>query len=222
MPVPWLPYAIFDMDGTLLDSTGMWDLVADRVLARWGMTFPRQDREDNLVLTIEGTAQYYVDHYHLPVTAAEVADCIRAEARRAYTSEAVLKPGVAPVLDALREKGVRLCVASGTDKPLVDAALEHLGILDRFEFTLSCRTPRGKESPEVYLRALEAFGNPDPARVMVFEDSPTALGTAKKLGLYTVAVWDTYTADDWPALQQTADSLCERWPDWLAQTKESN
>ena len=119
MPVPWLPYAIFDMDGTLLDSTGMWDLVADRVLARWGMTFPRQDREDNLVLTIEGTAQYYVDHYHLPVTAAEVADCIRAEARRAYTSEAVLKPGVVPVLDALREKrcaalcGFRYRQASG-------------------------------------------------------------------------------------------------------------
>ena len=104
----------------------------------------------------------------------------------------------------------------------MDAALAHAGILDRFEFTLSCQTPRGKESPEVYLRALGAFGGPDPARVMVFEDSPAALATAKKLGLYTVAVWDTYTADAWPALRQTADSLCERWPDWLAQTQESN
>ena len=218
----WLPYAIFDMDGTLLDSTGMWDVVAERVLARWGKRLTPQDRDETISMTIEGTAQYYVDRCHLPLTVQEVADCIRAEARRAYTSEAVLKPEVIPVLDALRDKGVRLCVASGTDKPLVDAALAHAGILDRFEFTLSCQTPRGKESPEVYLRALEAFGGPDPARVMVFEDSPAALATAKKLGLYTVAVWDTYTADAWPALRQTADSLCERWPDWLAQTQESN
>ena len=220
--MPWLPYAIFDMDGTLLDSTGMWDVVAERVLARWGKRLTPQDRDETISMTIEGTAQYYVDRCHLPLTVQEVADCIRAEARRAYTSEAVLKPGVIPVLDALRDKGVRLCVASGTDKPLVDAALAHAGILDRFEFTLSCQTPRGKESPEVYLRALEAFGGPDPARVMVFEDSPAALATAKKLGLYTVAVWDTYTADAWPALRQTTDSLCERWPDWLAQTQESN
>lgn len=220
--MPWLPYAIFDMDGTLLDSTGMWDVVAERVLARWGKRLTPQDRDNTITMTIEGTARYYVDRCHLPLTVQEVADCIRAEARRAYTSEAVLKPGVIPVLDALRDKGVRLCVASGTDKPLVDAALAHAGILDRFEFTLSCQTPRGKESPEVYLRALEAFGGPDPARVMVFEDSPAALATAKKLGLYTVAVWDTYTADAWPALRQTADSLCERWPDWLAQTQESN
>lgn len=220
--MPWLPYAIFDMDGTLLDSTGMWDVVAERVLARWGKRLTPQDRDETISMTIEGTAQYYVDRCHLPLTVQEVADCIRAEARRAYTSEAVLKPGVISVLDALRDKGVRLCVASGTDKPLVDAALAHAGILDRFEFTLSCQTPRGKESPEVYLRALEAFGGPDPARVMVFEDSPAALATAKKLGLYTVAVWDTYTADAWPALRQTADSLCERWPDWLAQTQESN
>lgn len=220
--MPWLPYAIFDMDGTLLDSTGMWDLVGERVLARWGLKLTPQDRAETVSMTIEGTARYYVECYHLSETAEQAADCIREEARRAYTGEAVLKPGAVAVLDALRAKGVRLCVASGTDKPLVDAALGHLGVLDRFEFTLSCSTPRGKEDPEVYLRALQAFGNPDPAQVMVFEDSPTALATAKKLGLYTVAVWDTYTADAWPALRQTADSACERWPDWLAQTQESN
>lgn len=217
MPVPWRPYAIFDMDGTLLDSTGMWDLVGERVLSRWGLKLTPQDRNDTVSMTIEGTAQYYVQRYHLSVTVQDAADCIRAEARRAYITEATLKPGAMDVVDALRARGVRMCVASGTDKPLVDAALAHLGILDRFEFTLSCQTPRGKQDPEVYLRALQAFGDPDPAQVMVFEDSPTALTTAKKLGLYTVAVWDTYTADAWPELRQKADSLCERWPDWLAQ-----
>lgn len=217
--MPCRPYAIFDMDGTLLDSTGMWDLVGERVLSRWGLKLTPQDRNDTVSMTIEGTAQYYVQRYHLPVTAQEAADCIRTEARRAYITEATLKPGASDVLDALRARGTRLCVASGTDKPLVDAALAHLGVLDRFEFTLSCRSPRGKQDPEVYLRALEAFGSPEPAQVMVFEDSPTALATAGQLGLYTVAVWDTYTADAWPSLCRTADSLCESWPAWLAQNQ---
>lgn len=213
----YTPYAIFDMDGTLLDSTGMWDLVADRVLARWGMRFPRADRLDNMVLTIQGTAAYYVEHYGLPADPGQVAELIRAEAKRAYTGgEASLKPGADRVIRALSDAGVRLCVASGTDKPLVDAALAHFGLLDRFEFTLSCQTPQGKQSPEVYLRALHAFGDPEPGQVTVFEDSPTALATARSLGVRTVAVWDAFTADSWADMPAYADDLCENWPAWLA------
>ena len=119
-------------------------------------------------------------------------------------------------VQALADAGVRLCVASGTDKPLVDAALAHLGLLDRFEFTLSCQTPGGKQSPEVYLRALDAFGSPDPGQVTVFEDSPTALATARRLGVRTVAVRDAFTADAWPGIGAFADELCESWPAWLA------
>lgn len=211
-----LPYAILDMDGTLLDSTGMWDLVADEVLGHWGMTFPRADRRDNMTLTIDGTAMYYVQHYGLPTDPATVAQMIRDAALHGYAAHATLKPGAVEALDAMQARGTKMCLASGTEKPLVDAALAKLGILDRFAFTLACETPQGKAGPEVYLRALQGLGAAAPGQVMVFEDSPTAVETAKTAGFYTVGVYDSFTAEDWPRIEATADALVPSWPQWTA------
>lgn len=211
-----LPYAILDMDGTLLDSTGMWDQVAVQVLAPWGIRYTGQERSDTATMTVEGAAAYYVRRFSLPVTAAKMADAIRRQARADYATMASLKPGVVQALDAMRARGVTLCVASGTEKPLVDAALAHFGILDRFAFTLGCATPRGKEEPEVYFRAAERLGA-GPAQIMVFEDSPTAIRTAKAAGFYTIGVLDAYTRPCWDDIRATADTVLENWADWTAQ-----
>lgn len=204
-------YAIFDMDGTLVDSTGLWDAVGDTVLSHWGKHFPRSDRKDTLTMTIEGTAAYFVQHYALPVSAATVAQMIREEAARAYAAEGAVRPGVTRVLDYFKARGTKLCVASGTEKALVDAALGRLGLLPYFAFTMSCETPEGKESPEVYLRAMQALGAKAPDEVLVFEDSPTAVRTAARAGFYTAAVKDTYTVGDWESLKTVADIMVEDW-----------
>ena len=88
-----LPYAILDMDGTLLDSTGMWDQVAVQVLAPWGIRYTGQERSDTATMTVEGAAAYYVRRFSLPVTAAKMADAIRRQARADYATMASLKPG---------------------------------------------------------------------------------------------------------------------------------
>ena len=65
-----LPYAILDMDGTLLDSSGMWDRVAVQVLAPWGVTYTPAERDDTMTMTIDGTAAYFVQRFSLPVSPA--------------------------------------------------------------------------------------------------------------------------------------------------------
>ena len=204
------------MDGTLLDSTGMWDTVAAQVLAPWGVSFTPQERDDTMTMTVNGTAAYFVQHFSLPVTAQQMAESIRTHARQAYRTLARVKPGVPQALDAMRRRGVTLCVASGTEKPLVDAALSAFGLLDRFAFTLDCATPRGKEEPEVYLRAAARFGAP-PSRIMVFEDSPTAVRTAKQAGFYTVGVLDAHTRPHWPQVRADADAVLDDWRTWAGQ-----
>ena len=211
-----LPYAILDMDGTLLDSSGMWDVVSEQVLAPWGKVCTSREREDTMTMTVDGTAAYYVQHFSLPIPPEQMAASIREHARRAYATLARVKPGVPQALDAMRARGVTLCVASGTEKPLVDAALEQFGILDRFAFTLDCVTPRGKEEPEVYLRAAERFGA-KPAQIMVFEDSPTAVATARKAGFYTVGVLDSYTRPHWEQVRASADAVLDSLTDWTRQ-----
>lgn len=211
-----LPYAILDMDGTLLDSSGMWDDVARDLLAQWNAVYTPRQGDDTMTMTIDGAAAYFVEQCHLPVTPQQLAQQIRDRARDAYGTTATLKPGVREALDLMRAKGVTLCVASGTEKPLVDAALEKFGVLDRFAFTLSCETPQGKAEPEVYLRAAEKLGG-DPGQIMVFEDSPVAVQTARAAGFYTIGVLDEHTRPHWQEVRSNADTTLENWTDWCAE-----
>ena len=153
------PYAIFDMDGTLLCSTGMWDHVTDRILAKYGKTITHEQRMANMTLTVEGTAAMFVQQLGVPLTEPECAELIRAEARYGYAQEATVKPGVEQVLAAMHARGVRLCVASGTETPLIEAALTSHGLMRWFEFAVDCKNPDGKKKPDVYLEALHPRGD---------------------------------------------------------------
>ncbi|WP_294451568.1 HAD family phosphatase [uncultured Gemmiger sp.] len=211
-----LPYAILDMDGTLLDSSGMWDDVARGLLAQWNAVYTQGQGDDTMTMTIDGAAAYFVEQCHLPVTPRELAQQIRDRARQAYGTIAKLKPGVREAIDLMKSRGMTLCVASGTEKPLVDAALEQFGLLDRFAFTVSCRTPQGKAEPEVYLRAAQKLGA-DPEQIMVFEDSPVAVHTARKAGFYTIGVLDEHTRPHWEEVRRDADAVLTDWPAWCAE-----
>lgn len=211
-----LPYAILDMDGTLLDSSGMWDDVARGLLAQWNAVYTQGQGDDTMTMTIDGAAAYFVEQCQLPVTAEELAQQIRDRARQAYGTIAKLKPGVREAIDLMKSRGMTLCVASGTEKPLVDAALEQFGILDRFAFTVSCQTPQGKAEPEVYLRAAQKLGA-DPEQIMVFEDSPVAVHTARQAGFYTVGVLDEHTRPHWEEVRRDADAVLTDWPAWCAE-----
>lgn len=211
-----LPYAILDMDGTLLDSSGMWDDVARGLLAQWNAVYTQGQGDDTMTMTIDGAAAYFVEQCHLPVTPQELARQIRDRARQAYGTIAKLKPGVREAIDLMKSRGMTLCVASGTEKPLVDAALEQFGILDRFAFTVSCRTPRGKAEPEVYLRAAQKLGA-TPEQIMVFEDSPVAVHTARQAGFFTIGVLDEHTRPHWEEVRRDADAVLTDWPAWCAE-----
>lgn len=211
-----LPYAILDMDGTLLDSSGMWDDVARGLLAQWDAVYTQGQGDDTMTMTIDGAAAYFVEQCHLPVTPQELARQIRDRARQAYGTIAKLKPGVREAIDLMKSRGMTLCVASGTEKPLVDAALEQFGILDRFAFTVSCRTPRGKAEPEVYLRAAQKLGA-TPEQIMVFEDSPVAVHTARQAGFYTIGVLDEHTRPHWEEVRRDANAVLTDWPAWCAE-----
>lgn len=211
-----LPYAILDMDGTLLDSSGMWDDVARGLLAQWNAVYTPSQGDDTMTMTIDGAAAYFVEQCHLPVTPRELAQQIRDRARQAYGTIAKLKPGVREAIDLMKSRGMTLCVASGTEKPLVDAALEQFGLLDRFAFTVSCRTPQGKAELEVYLRAAQKLGA-DPEQIMVFEDSPVAVHTARKAGFYTIGVLDEHTRPHWEEVRRDADAVLTDWPAWCAE-----
>lgn len=182
--------AIFDMDGTLLDSMPMWDNVGQNYLRSLGLE-PREDlREILRPLSLRQAAEYMRKAYSLALTSNQIMEGIDRSIEQRYFTDLSLKPGVKELLEELRQRGVPMCIATATDRYLVEAALRRVGILDYFEFVLTCsEAGSGKDRPDIYEMALHRLGT-DKATTYVFEDALYAVETAKQAGFPVVGVYD--------------------------------
>ena len=184
--------AVFDLDGVLLDSMGIWNDLGARYLRSLGVTPEEGLNEILFSMSMEQGAEYLHTHYALPQSAAEVGAGIADMLRDFYFYEVPAKDGAAALLAALTARGVKL-------------ALERLGLLGYFTrlFT-TAEVGVSKHEPTIYLLAAEAL-HAAPAETLVFEDSLYALKTAKAAGFYTIGVYDADGETDQAGLQKAAD-----------------
>ncbi len=152
-------YAIFDMDGTLVDSMGYWKRLAGEYLETHGVLNPPKDILEKIKpMTMTESAALFIREFGLQGTPEQVADDMNAMMDEHYRSDIPLKAGVKEYLTRLRDRGVRMCVASATAEPLMEACLSRLGVREDFEFLLSCETVgAGKRQPDVYLESISAW-----------------------------------------------------------------
>lgn len=179
-------FAIFDMDGTLVDSLGYWGNLAEEYLAGKGISpVPPEILEAIRPMTMSQSAALFRREFGL---AGDPESEMNAMMEGHYRSDIPLLPGIPALLAQLRARGVRMCVASATAEYLMEACLGRLGILDDFEFLLSCETVgAGKDRPDVYLEAARRLGA-EPAAVAVYEDADYAIETAKRAGFFTIDI----------------------------------
>lgn len=207
-------FAIFDMDGTLVDSMGCWNRLADEYLIQRG--FPplgREVKERSIAMTMLESAQLFIDLYGLSGTPEQIAGEINALMEEHYRADIFLKPGAAALLERLRSAGVKMCVASSTNPVLIDLCLRRLGVRDCFEFLLSCEeVGEGKNRPTVYLEAARRLGG-SPENTIVFEDILVAAATAKKAGFSLGVIYDANSDAEQAHLKQLADCWFTRWDD---------
>ena len=180
--------AIFDLDGTLLDSMPLWRTLGEDWLRSLGCK-PREDLGKILQpLSLIQAAETLKKEYGLLPSPEEILASLCAKLEKSYREEAPLKPGVADFLKRLHENGVKLCIATATALPLAEAALARCGVRDYFDGVFSCGNA-GKAEPQIYRQALACLGT-DRTDTPVFEDALFALQTAKRDGFLTVAVRD--------------------------------
>lgn len=205
-------YAIFDMDGTLVDSMGYWTGLAVEYLAGLGIREIPEDLPGRLMsMTMAQGAALLIQTFGLTVDAGELVAQQNAVMAQHYRRDIPLKPGVRAYLEALRARGVSMCVASATAEPLVEACLTRLGIRDFFQFVLSCESLGvSKERPDIFHLAARRLGA-EPGEVAVYEDALHAARTAKEAGYYLVAVYDESARDRWEELRSLADEALPRW-----------
>lgn len=205
-------FAIFDMDGTLVDSMVYWKRLATEFLESKGVQHIAQDILERIKpMTMTESAALFIEEYGLSGTPESVAAEMNAMMDEHYRRDIPLKPGVQVYLDALHRRGVTMCVASATAEELMDACLTRLGVAQYFSFLLSCETVgAGKSRPDVYWEAAKRLGA-QPEEIAVYEDALYAAETAKHAGFYTVAVRDDSNQLHWESLTDLADEALLDW-----------
>ena len=151
-----LQSAIFDMDGTLLDSMPIWRDLGTSVLRGLGIE-PEPETDEMLkTLSLRHGIAYCKEHYHLPQTEEELIGRVVDRVADFYQHEVQAKPGVDKFLSLLKMEGVWMYVATATDRPLAEAALRHAGIDHYFRglITVAEVGVGKKESAEIYERAM--------------------------------------------------------------------
>lgn len=179
---------IFDLDGTLIDSMPWWENLGENYLIRRGC-MPHPDiRHHFKRLTLEGSAIYMKREYGLDESVEEIAQGIMDGIVDGYRESIPLKPGVAEALAAFAEAGVRMCVATATERPCAQAALDRLDVARYFSALFTCsEVGASKTEPLIFEHALEHLGTAR-ERTLVFEDSLHAIETARAAGFPVVAV----------------------------------
>ena len=184
--------AIFDVDGTLLDSMFIWDTIGETYLRSIGYQPKENLNETFKNMSLRQAARYYQTEYGVTQSIDEIMDGVNAMLERYYRFEVPLKPGVAELLERLRQDGVRLCIATATDRHLVEAGLDRCGVLSCFGEIFTCNeVGHGKDEPDIFEAALRFLGTRR-EETLVFDDALYAVRTAKEAGFLVAAVYDSH------------------------------
>ena len=205
-------YAIFDMDGTLIDSMVYWKHLATEYLERKGVKKIPSDLQERIKpMTMTESAALFVKEFGVDGTPDSVAAEMNYMMDEHYRNDIPLKEGVDRYLEALKEAGVKMCVASATAEPLMRTCLERLGVADYFEFLLSCEEVGvGKNRPDVNFAAAERLAA-EPEDIVVYEDALYAAETAKNAAFYVVGVYDESADAHWNEMEALADEVIKEW-----------
>lgn len=206
--------AIFDMDGTLLDSMPVWETVAEDYLESQGIIPDEKLRETVRTMSIQQACELFCTEYGLTLSYEEMVAGINALVENFYFYRAPLKDGVVEMLADLRRKGVKMCVATATDRYLVEHALSRTGILRYFTRIFTCgEIGAGKDRPEIFNEARASLGTAL-GETVVFEDSLYAVKTAKAAGFTVVALYDNAARDRQDEIRRYADYYYTSFSEW--------
>lgn len=201
--------ALFDVDGTLLDSMSIWDELGNRYLQSLGK-IPEENLSQILFpMTLEQSSSYLKERYKISKESYEIQRDLVSILETFYKEEVPLKPGVLSCLENLKAHDIPMGIVTIGDMELVKMAFSRLHIDSYFQFLLTCESYQTtKYEPLIYQKACESLHLPC-SSVVVFEDVLHAITSAKKAGCYVVGVEDQSSQKDQEKIVEIADEFVE-------------
>ena len=194
--------AIFDLDGTILDSMFIWNDIGYKFLEMKNIQVPPGADKQFTQMSLQQAAEYYIEHFDNTATLESIINDINMLVEGFYFNEVLKKDGIQEFLELLKERGVKMCVATATDKYMVEKALERNGLLHYFSEIFTCNgVGAGKDTSVIYDIALEHLGTPK-ENTFVFEDAFYAIKTAHAAGYNVVGIKDVSEPEDVETIKQ--------------------
>ncbi len=185
---------LFDVDGTLMDSMGLWREVDIRYLARHNIEMPENLQRDIAGLSIIQTADYFRNVIGIDDPPEQMLKEWNELAVYQYKNEVKLKPGAKRWLEELSARGIPCAVGTSNTKLLAMTALESCNIRQFFKVILTGEDiSRGKPDPFIYSECAKRLGVKE-SRCLVFEDISEGIRSGLSAGMKVCAVWDDFSS----------------------------
>lgn len=188
--------AIFDLDGTLIDSTSIWSEIDEIFFRRRNMPVPETYGKEIAHIGLLAAAKLTKDKYFPNEKEEDILKEWNDLSLEAYRYNIPLKENVVELLELLTKKGIVLALATANSEELYKPCIERLDIKKYFSYIIdvnSCN--KGKDSPEIFDKVINYF-NVTKEETIIFEDSLTAIKTGKENGYKVIAVYDKCSTKD--------------------------
>lgn len=197
--------AIFDVDGTLLDTMPVWTTAGIRYLKTLGIDAEPGLAETLFKMTVDMAAEFMKKTYGLPQSLDEIRRGVLSMVEDFYFYHADFKPGARELLERLKDEGVPMSIATSTNQYCILAAFDRLGYTDYFDAILTCpEMGTHKSEPVIFFEAARLM-KVEPIETYVFEDGLYAIKTAGNAGFKTVGVYDEVSKTDQDEIKARAD-----------------
>lgn len=211
-PIASVQGALFDMDGVILDSEGLYTRFWREAAAALGydMSFTqaiglRGLNREAAVKQLEGYFGPGVDYLQMRGKRTELMDAFLG------SDSIPPKPGIQALLDTLKSAGIPTAICTASPRERVKKYLEPIGLFDRFDAIVTTYdVQNGKPAPDIYLKGAEVLGVPA-CRCIAMEDSKAGLISASSAGCMTIMVPDQDQPDeeDLSRVHALCDSLAD-------------
>ena len=196
--------AIFDVDGTLLDSMPIWDDASERFLTGLGVKAEPGLSDIMFRMSLDEGAAYLKSAYGLDLSEQEIKDGILGVIRDFYFYQAQPKPGAGEFLAQMKAREIPMYIATSSNREHIRAAFERLGFYDYFDGMITCEEAgAGKSDPRIFLLAADRMGL-----------EIHAIRTANRAGFVTVGVYDAASSSDNTAIREESGLYLHSLENW--------
>ena len=203
--------ALFDLDGTLFDSLGVWEDIDRRFFQERGLELPADYAGSISGLSFRQTAEYTKERFDLKMSVDEIVSVWHDMCLDEYVHRVELKPGAGAYLKKLKRAGRKLAVVTTLTKELYEPALKRNGVYDLFDvFATTDESSAHKKTGKVYLLAASRLQTP-PDECAVFEDIAEGIEGAKAAHMTACLVYDRHNADRLDCARCSADHYIESY-----------